>query len=57
MTLYILQDTLKTVFEKQLRDFEKGKTYTIALPLKKWYNPSKGEYIEAAIRFNLNGKG
>jgi hypothetical protein len=56
MTLYILQDTLKTVFEKQARDFEKGKTYTIALPLKKWYNAGKGEYIEAAIRFNLNGR-
>ncbi|MES2332230.1 MAG: PIG-L family deacetylase [Bacteroidota bacterium] len=56
VTLYILQDTLKPVFEKQPRDFEKGKSYTIALPLKKWYNESKGEYIEAAIRFNLNGK-
>ncbi|MES2373564.1 MAG: PIG-L family deacetylase [Bacteroidota bacterium] len=55
-TLYILQDTIKPVFEKQPRDFEKGKTYTIALPLKKWYNTNKGEYIEAAIRFNLNGK-
>ncbi len=56
VSLYILQDTIKTVFEKQPRDFEKGKTYTIALPIKKWYNANKGEYIEAAIRFNLNGK-
>ncbi len=56
VTLYILQDTVKTVFEKQSRDFEKGKTYTIALPIKKWYNVNKGEYIEAAMRFNLNGK-
>jgi len=56
VTLYILQDTIKPVFEKQPRDFEKGKTSVIALPLKKWYNASKGEYIEAAIRFNLNGR-
>ena len=56
VTLYILQDTLKTVFEKQLRNFDKGKTTVIALPLRKWYNANKGEYIEAAIRFNLNGK-
>ena len=56
VTLFILQDTVKTVFEKQLRDFENGKTYKIALPIKKWYNANKGEYIEAAIRFNLNGK-
>lgn len=56
VTLFILQDTIKTVFEKQPRDFEKGKTYKIALPIKKWYNANKGEYIEAAIRFNLNGK-
>jgi len=55
VTLYILQDTVKTVFERQLRDFEKGKTYTIALPLKKYYDPSKGEYIEAAMRLT-NGK-
>jgi LmbE family N-acetylglucosaminyl deacetylase len=56
VSLFILQDTVKTVFEKQPRDFEKGKTYKIALPVKKWYNPNKVEYIEAAMRFNLNGK-
>ena len=56
VTLFILQDTVKTVFEKQPRDFEKGKTYKIALPIKKWYNANKVEYIEAAMRFNLNGK-
>lgn len=49
-TLYILQDTVKTAFEKEPRDFEKGKTYTIALPRNKFYNPAKGEYIEAGIR-------
>jgi LmbE family N-acetylglucosaminyl deacetylase len=56
VTLFILQDTVKTVFENQPRDFEKGKTYQIALPIKKWYNANKGEYIEAAMRFKLNGK-
>lgn len=56
VTLYILQDTTKVVFEKQPRDFEKGKLYTIALPLKQYYNPLKGEYIEAAIRINAGGK-
>jgi LmbE family N-acetylglucosaminyl deacetylase len=56
VTLYVLQDTAKTVFEKQPRDFEKGKSYTIALPLKQYYNPSKGEYMEAAIRIDLDEK-
>lgn len=56
VTLYILQDTTKVVFEKELRDFEKGKTYTIALPAKKYYNPQKGKYIEAAMRIRVNEK-
>ncbi len=55
-TLYVLQDTIKTVFENQLRDFEKNKSYTIALPINKYYNPSKGNAIQAAMRFKLNGK-
>ncbi len=55
-TLYILQDTAKTVFEKEPRDYEKGKTNTIALPLRKYYNPNKGEYIEAAMRVRVNEK-
>jgi LmbE family N-acetylglucosaminyl deacetylase len=55
-SLYILQDTIKPAFENQSRDFEKGKTYTIALPLKKYYNPAKGEFVEASIQINLNGK-
>ncbi len=53
---YVLQDTIKTAFEKQDRDFEKGKSYTIALPVNKYYNAKKGEYIEAAIKLNLKGK-
>lgn len=51
-TLYIMQDTVKTAFEKQPRDFEKGKSYTIALPRNKFYNPAKGDHIEAAIRLH-----
>jgi LmbE family N-acetylglucosaminyl deacetylase len=53
-TLYILQDTVKTAFEKQPRDFEKGKSYTIALPRNKYYNPTMGENIEAAIRIYVS---
>ena len=53
VSLFILQDTIKPAFEKQNRDFEKGKTYTIALPVKKYYNPAKGENIEAAIQLKL----
>jgi LmbE family N-acetylglucosaminyl deacetylase len=53
VTLYILQDTVKTVFEKQPRDFEKGKSYTIALPLKNYYKPFQ-EYIEAAMRITVS---
>jgi len=56
VTLYILQDTVKPVFVKELRDFEKGKKYTIAVPLKPYYNPLKMDYIEAAIRIYLNDK-
>jgi LmbE family N-acetylglucosaminyl deacetylase len=55
-TLYILQDTAKTAFEKQPRDYEKGKLYTIALPVKQYYNPAKGEYIEAAMRIYVGGR-
>jgi LmbE family N-acetylglucosaminyl deacetylase len=55
-TLYILQDTAKTAFDKKPMDYEKGKLYTIALPLKQYYNPAKGEYIEAAMRINAGGK-
>ncbi len=55
-TLYILQDTAKIVFEKEPRDYEKGKTYTIALPMNKYYNPKKGEYIEAAMRVRVSEK-
>lgn len=54
-TLYLLQDTAKTAFEKQPRSYEKGKQYTIALPLKQFYNPSK-EYLEAAMRIYLGGQ-
>jgi LmbE family N-acetylglucosaminyl deacetylase len=56
VTLYVLQDTARAVFTKELRSFEKGKSYTIALPIKKYYNPKGVEYLEAAIRFNLNGR-
>ncbi len=56
VSVYMLEDTIKAAFEKQDRDFEKGRSYTIALPVKKYYNPAKGEYIEAAIKLNLNGK-
>jgi LmbE family N-acetylglucosaminyl deacetylase len=56
VTLYILQDTVKTVFENQPRDFEKGKSYTIAVPVKKYYNPTKGQTVEAAIRIKFNDK-
>jgi LmbE family N-acetylglucosaminyl deacetylase len=52
-TLYILADTVKTVFQKQLRDFVKGKTYTISLPLKKYYNPEQ-KYIGAAMRISVS---
>lgn len=55
-SLYILQDTVKTAFEKQPRDFEKGKSYVIALPLKQYYNPKKGQFIEASIQISLDGK-
>jgi LmbE family N-acetylglucosaminyl deacetylase len=56
VTLYLSQDISKTVFEKQAMNFEKGKSYTIALPLKKYYSVGKGDYMEAAIRINLEGK-
>lgn len=55
-SVYIMEDVVKTAFEKENRDFEKGKSGTIALPLKKYYDPAKGDNIEAAIKLNLNGK-
>jgi LmbE family N-acetylglucosaminyl deacetylase len=55
-TVYVLQDTARTVFLKEPRSFEKGRSYTIALPIKKYYNPKGVEYLEAAIRFNLDGR-
>ncbi len=55
-TLYMLQDTVKNAFTNELRDFEKGKTYTVSLPLKKFYNPTKGNDMEAAMGIKLNDK-
>jgi LmbE family N-acetylglucosaminyl deacetylase len=55
-TAYILQDTVKPVFVKQLRDYEKGKSYNIKVPLHPFYNQYKGDYLEAAMRINLDGK-
>lgn len=52
-SVYLMQDKVKMVFEKQITDFEKGKTTTIALPLKKYYDPGKGNNIEAALRIQL----
>jgi hypothetical protein len=56
VTLYILQDTIKTVFENELKDFEKVKKYTIDVPISKFFNPSKGNTVEAAIKIKLEGK-
>jgi LmbE family N-acetylglucosaminyl deacetylase len=53
VTLYALQDTIRTVFEKQNRDFENGRDYSIALPIKKYYQPDKGAYLEAAMRISV----
>jgi LmbE family N-acetylglucosaminyl deacetylase len=52
-SVYLMQDKVKMVFEKQLTDFERGQTTTIALPLKKYYSPDKGNNIEAALRIQL----
>lgn len=56
VTMYILQDTARTVFRNQPMDFEKGRSYTIALPTRKYYNPQGVPYLEAAFRFNLDGR-
>lgn len=55
-TLYVLQDTIKPVFTNQVKDFEKGKTYTETLPLKKYYAPDKGNDVEAAVGIWVNKK-
>lgn len=55
-TLYVLQDSARTAFTKELRDYEKGKSYTITLPLKKYYNPAGVDFLEAAMRININGR-
>jgi LmbE family N-acetylglucosaminyl deacetylase len=55
-TLYILQDTIKAVYTNQVKDFEKGKTYTETLPLKKYYAPNKGNDVEAAVVIWVNKK-
>lgn len=49
-SLYMLQDVMRTVFDKQPRDFEKGKTYTFPVPVNKYYDASKGVYLETALR-------
>lgn len=56
VNLYVLQDTIKTVFENKLMDFEKNKSDRIAIPVKKFYNSLKGNAIEVAMRFKVNGK-
>jgi len=56
VTLYVLQDTTKTVFENKLMNFEKNKSDRIAIPVKEFYNPKKGNAIEVAIRLNIDGK-
>jgi LmbE family N-acetylglucosaminyl deacetylase len=55
-TLYVLQDTIKPVFTNHIKDFEKGKTYTETLPLKKYYAPDKGNDVEAAVGIWVNKK-
>lgn len=56
VTLFVLQDTVKPVFTNELRNFEKGKTYTVALPIKKYFNPNGVPYLEASMRMSLNGR-
>jgi LmbE family N-acetylglucosaminyl deacetylase len=56
-SVYLMQDKVKTAFEKKPTDFEKGKTYTLAFPLKDFYTPGKGNDMEAALRIQLpNGR-
>ncbi|MBS1639869.1 MAG: PIG-L family deacetylase [Bacteroidetes bacterium] len=56
VTLYVLQDTTKTVFENKLMNFEKNKSDRIAIPVKEFYNSKKGNAIEVAIRLSIDGK-
>ncbi|MFL9485433.1 PIG-L family deacetylase [Chitinophagaceae bacterium LWZ2-11] len=55
MSLYIVQAGNKVVFENQLKDFEKDKTYTIDVPINKYYDPAKGDHLEAALKINIDG--
>lgn len=52
-SVYLMEDKVKPVFEKLSTDFEKGQTTTIALPVKKYYDPEKGDNLEAALRIQL----
>ncbi len=56
VSVYLLEDVVKPVFEKENRDFEKGRSYTLAFPVSKYYDAKKGDYLEAAVKLNLNGK-
>lgn len=54
-TLYVLQDSVRTVFNNVPADFEKGKSYPVTIPIKSFYNPAKGNDIEAAVRITTGG--
>ncbi len=56
VTLYVLQDSVKTVFKERVQDFEKDKMYTFDVPVAKFYNKTKGKYLEAAIKIRVDGR-
>jgi len=54
-SVYLMQDKVNPAFERKATDFEKGKTYTLAFPLKKYFSAGKGDDMEAALRIQLPG--
>lgn len=56
-TAYIRQDSVRTVFRDEPRDFEKGKQYVIDVPASTYYNPKgKINYLEASLSAKVGGK-
>ncbi len=53
VTLFVLQEKVKTVFENQLYSFEKDKQYIFNIPYHTFYNAKKGNALEASIKIKI----
>jgi len=56
VSLMALQEKVKMVFTNKLINFEKDKSITLDIPIKQFYNGSKGAFMGAAVELLVNNK-